>query len=301
VIALDKETLDKLLADEHVLTRVKMECLLLPYMGLRPVSQITIPAEYPGGLEMGEMIDRALKPHMERLQGITEPRAKVQAIREARKLMEAQFETEVESSEPYKAYYRWSDRLGLKSEQAQVRPTVHEIFLYKDRRDGRELKRLLNDRMKIRARVQRRPDPSMPRVRFAYPEEFNIKWITRMGRLLGYPECCVKQYAQDRAGGVNVETRAAQQLLRRLKEEKEVDTHAYILGFFFPCQPSCPNATEKGFRWHDEFSKMDKRLGEMYSELIKFNATMVLKQPELINRYLAQFQKPEQGNTGADG
>ncbi len=298
---MDKEKLDRLLADEQVLNRVKMECLLLPYMGLRPVSQITIPAEYPGGLEMGEMIDRALKPHMERLQAITEPRAKIQAIRDARKLMEAQFETEVEGSEPYKAYYGWSDRLGLKTEQARVRPTVHEIFLYKDRRDGRELKRLLNDRMKIRARVQRRPDPKMARVRFAYPEEFDVKWITRMGRLLGYPACCVEQYAKDRAKGVNVETRAAQQLLSLLKEEKKVDTHAYILGFFFPCKPSCPNATEKGFRWQDEFSKIDERLGGMYAELLKFNATMVLRQPELINRYLSQFQKPEQGNAGADG
>ena len=298
---MDKETLDRLLADEHVLNRVKMECLLLPHMGLRPVSQITVPAEYPGGLDMGEMIDRALKHHIDRLQAITEPGAKLQAIREVRKLMEAQFETEVEGSDPYKAYYGWSDRLGLKSEQAQVRPTVHEIFLYKDGKDGRELKRLLNDRMKIRARVQRRPDPKMARVRFAYPEEFDAKWITRMGGLLGYPECCVEQYAQDRAKGVNVETRAAKQLLNLLQEEKKVDTHAYILGFFYPCQPNCPNSSEMGFRWHDEFSKMDDRLGGMYAELLKFNATMVLKQPELINQYLSQFQKPEQGKPGADG
>jgi len=301
VIALDKETLDELLADEHVLNRVKMECLMLPYMGLRPVSQITIPAEYPGGLEMGEMIDRALKPHVDRLQAITEPRAKMQAIQEARKLMAKQFETEVEGSRPYKAYYGWSDRLGLRSEQAQVRPTVHEIFLYKDRGNGRELKRLINDRLKIRAKVQKKPDPGMPRVRFAYPEEFDVKWITRMGRLLGYPECCVEQYAQDRAKGVNVETRAAQQLLGLLQEEKEVDTHAYILGFFFPCKPSCPNAAEKGFRWQDEFTKMDERLGGMYAGLLKFNATMVLRQPELINRYLAQFQKPGPEDNGADG
>ncbi len=33
-----------------------------------------------------------------------------------------------------------------------------------------------------------------------------------MGRLLGYPQCCVDRYAEDRSGGVNVETRAAGQL-----------------------------------------------------------------------------------------
>ncbi len=301
MIALDTETLDELLADEHILNRVKLECLLLPHMGLRPVSQITVPAEFLGGLEMGQRIDRFVMPQMDRLQAITEPRDKVQVIQEIRKLMETQFEAVVEDSDPYRAYYSWSDRLGLKSEQAQVRPTVHEIFLFKDERDGRELKRLLKDRVKIRAKVQRRPDPRMAPVRFAYPEEFNAQWITRMGRLLGYPDCCVKHYARDRAKGVNVETRAATQLADVLQEEKEVDTHAYILGFFFPCRPHCPNSTEKGVRWHDEFSKMDDRLGGMYAELLKFNATMVLKQPELINRYLSQIQKPAPEKDGADG
>ena len=301
MIALDTETLDELLADEHMLNRVKLECLLLPYMGLRPVSQITVPAEFPSGFEMGQRIDRVLKPQIERLQAITEPRAKIQAIQETKKLMETQFEAVVEDSDPYKMYYSWSDRLGLKSEEAQVRPTVHEIFLFKDGRDGRALKRLIKDRMKLRVKVQRRPDPQMGRVRFAYPEEFDGKWITRMGRMLGYPDCCIKQYAQDRVKGVNVETRAATQLAEVLKEEKNVDAHAYILGFFFPCRPDCPNSTKKGFRWQEEFSKIDERLGEMYAELLGVNATMVLKQPELINRYLSQFQKPAPEKNGADG
>lgn len=300
MIALDKETLDKLLADGLILNRVKLECLLMPYMGLRPVSQITVPAEFPDGLGMGQRIDRALKPQMSRLQAVTEPRAKLKAVNETKKLMEKQFEMVVEGSESYAAYYRWSDRLGLKSEQAQVRPTVHEIFMFKDRRDRRELKRLIRDREKLRARVRRRPDPRMSRVRFAYPEEFNAEWINRMGRLLGYPECCIKRYKQDRVKGVNVETRAATQLAETLKEEKKLDTHAYILGFFFPCRPDCPDSTEKGIRWHQEFSEMDERLGAMYEELLGVNATMVLKQPELINRYLSQFQKPAQEKDGAD-
>ena len=301
LIALDKDTLDELLADEHIMNRVKLECLLMPYMRLRPISQITIPAEFPSGLEMGQRIDQAVKPHIERLQAITEPRAKVQVIQETRKLMERQFEAVVEDSDHYRAYYSWSDRLQLKSEQAQVRPTVHEIFLFKDGGDGRALKRLIKDREKLRFRVQRRPDSRMSRVRFAYPEEFDAKWITRMGALLGYPDCCIKQYAEDRAKGVNVETRAAKQLAEAVKEEKNVDAHAYILGFFFPCRPDCPKSMEKGFRWQEEFSKIDERLGAMYAELLGVNATMVLRQPELINRYISQFKKPEPEKDGEDG
>lgn len=300
LIALDKETLDELLADGLILNQVKLECLLMPYMELRPVSQITIPAEFPGSSEMGQIIDRVVKPYIDRLQAIRDPRAKLQAIQETRKLMETQFEAVVEKSEPYKAYYGWSDRLGLMSEQAPVRPTVHEIFLFKDGGEGRDLKRLIKDREKLRARVRRKPDPKMGRTRFAYPEEFNAKWITRMGRLLGYPDCCIKQYAQDRVKGVNVETRAAKQLADALKEEK-FDPHAYILGFFFPCRPDCPNSMEKGFRWQDEFSKLDERLGKAYEELLGVNATLVLKQPELINRFISQFKKLAPEKDGADG
>lgn len=301
MIALEKEVLDELLSDERILPRVKVECLLMPYMGLRPVSQITIPAEIPGGPEMGQRIDEAVKPHMERLQVITEIRAKVAAINDVRKRMERLFEEVVEGSEPFKAYYSWSDRLGLKSEQAKVRPTVHEIFVFKDGQQRKELRKLFKDREKLRAKTQRRPDPKIERIRFAYPEEFNAHWITRMRKLLGHPDCCVRQYALDRVRGVNVEARAAKQLQDALQEGKRVDTRSYPLGYFYPCKPECPNATKKGEAWHQQLAALDERLGAMYVEMLQVNTHMVLKQPEIIARYVSQFQRPQEEKGGADG
>ncbi|MBT7912296.1 DUF483 domain-containing protein, partial [Candidatus Bathyarchaeota archaeon] len=107
---------------------------------------------------------------------------------------------------------------------------------------------------------------------------------------LGYPECCVRSYARDRINGVNVEARASRQLVETLKE-KEVDTHVYFTGFFFPCSPHCENALSKGHDWADAFTGLDPRLTGLYESILQMNTELVLRQPELIQKYLSQFKK----------
>jgi hypothetical protein len=181
----------------------------------------------------------------------------------------------------------------LKSEQSKVRPTVHEIYIFKEGSERKELIDLLKEREKLRQRAQRKPDPNLGGIRFAYPEEFEPSWIRRMGRLLGYPDCCVNRYADDRAKGVNVEARAANQLLDMAKEGQSINTYAYPLGYFFPCRPGCPESTAIGMEWRKRLEDLDPIIGAMYGEMVKVNAHMVLKQPELIQRYLSQFKSKE--------
>ncbi|MCW4050253.1 MAG: DUF483 domain-containing protein [Candidatus Bathyarchaeota archaeon] len=290
---MEKQLLDDFLHDERIMPRVKVEQLLLTYLGLRECSQITIPAEFPGGVEMGQRIDEHVKPHMMKLQGIKDPRGKALAINAIKSLLEKQFEEVVEESEPYKALYLWSDRLGLKSEQTKVRPTVHEVYLFKDGGSRKELRKLQKEREKLRVKTQRRPDPNLGGIQFAYPEEFNAKWIKRMGKLLGYPDCCISRYANDRVKGINVEVRAAKQLADVIKAEEKVDPHVYPIGYFYPCKTDCEKAINKGSTWHELLQKEDERLGAMYGEMINVNVIMVLRQPELINRYVSQFRRPE--------
>jgi len=290
----DRQLLDDLLKEEAVLPRVKVEALMLPHIGLRRVSQVTIPAEFPGGAEMGQRIDERVQPHMMKLPTVTEPAARVMAVKALKDMLERGFEEHVEGSPPYKALYSWTDRLGLKSEQSKVRPTVHEVYIFKDRAVRKELVNLLRDREKLRHKVQRKPDPKMGGIRFAYPEEFEPDWIKRMGRLLGYPECCVDRYAEDRAGGVNVEARAANQLIEAVKGGRNINPLAYHLGYFFPCRPDCPASTALGAEWRERLEELDPGVGNMYGDMVKVNSHMVLRQPELIQRYLSQFQPKEQ-------
>jgi hypothetical protein len=289
---LDRQLLDELMKDEAVFPKVKLEALLFTHLVLRGCAQVTIPAELPGGAEMGARIDERVHPHMAKLPTITEPRDRLMAVRALKEMMEKGFEEQVEGSEPYRALYRWTDRLGLRSQQSKVRPTVHEIYVYRDRAAGKELASILRDRDKLRQATMKKPDPSRGSMRFAFPEEFDLKWTRRMGRLLGYPQCCVDRYAEDRTGGVNVETRAASQLAEAAKEGKQINPHAYPLSFFFPCRPDCPASTELGLRWRRRLEEVDPALSSMYGELVRLNAHMVLKQPEIIQRYVSQFQPP---------
>lgn len=287
---MEADKLDQLLKEKEILRRVKVESYILPYLGLRPVSQITIPAEFPRGPDMGRKIDEGARHLLVKLQSIREPRGKAAAIQALKKFLENSFEETVEESENYKAHYRWADELKLRTNQFEVRPTVHEIYLFKDRSRGRELNLLMKERERLRRRVRRKPDPQMGEVRFAYPEEFDEKWILRMGELLGYPECCSKRYARDRVNGINVEVRAANQLLSSLKEDAPVDPHVYLLGYFFPCDPSCENALNLGKTWEDKLIELDPRVGSLYDEVLKENLKRVQEQPELIQRYMNQVK-----------
>ena len=265
----------------------------MPHLGLRKVSQVTIPAELPGGTEMGKHIDEKVKPDMMKLPNIREPAARLSAVRSIKEKLEKGFEEYVEGSPQYKALYTWTDKLKLKSEQSKVRPTVHEIYIFRDGSHRKELISLLRDRDRLRLMAQRRPDPNLGGIRFAYPEEFEPSWIRRMGRLLGYPDCCVDRYAEDRAKGINVEARAANQLAEAAKGGQSINPYAYPLGYFFPCKPDCPESTALGTDLHEKLEELDPKIGAMYEEMARVNAHMVLKQPELIQRYLSQFQSGE--------
>ena len=203
---------------------------------------------------------------------------------------EQKFEIVVEGSGSYKAYYHWSDMLPIRSNQVKVRPSVHEIYFFNDKTTGGQLRNLMRDRDKIRRKVQRKPDPNMDRIMFAYPEEFDKKWLLKNGALLGYPDCCVKQYANDKVNGVNAEARASKQLIDAL-QEGEVDSHVYFTGFFFPCSPHCEKALETGNRWEKAFKSLSPELSELYQSVLLMNAELVLRQPELISKYLGQIKK----------
>jgi len=287
---MDPTTIEALLHEKHISPKAKLEAYLATSLSLRPSSQITIPAEFPNGIEFGKRIDQLIQPRMIRLQQIKDLRTRIKEVQEIKGLLEEYFETIVEGSEEYRTHYDWAERLDLRVNQIKVRPTVHEVYFYRERGVGKKISKLMREREKIRRKVQRKPGDNVNSIRFAYPEEFEPRWLIRLGEALGYPECCVKRYAEDRGNGVNVEQRASQQLLEAVKEGKQIDTHVYYTGYFFPCSPTCEMALEKGYAWHDAFKEMGDELGRLYEQNIYVNAELVLRQPELIQRYLAQFR-----------
>ena len=289
---MERSTIEELLKNQLISPKVVLEAFLATRLKLRPASQVTIPAELPHGVDMGKTIDKNIQPQMMKLQSIKDLRTRAVAVQAIKKLLEKQFEEIVEESDDFKALYDWSDKLGLRNNQVQVRPTVHEIYFYTERGTGRNIQKLMRQREKIRRKVQRKPGDKINTARFAYPEEFDPKWLKELGGVLGYPECCVNQYAEDRKNDVNVEVRASQQLVEEVKE-KEVDTHVYYTGFFFPCSPRCENALKRGYEWDETLKELHPDLGALYEQNIRVNAELVLRQPELIHKFLSQFKPKE--------
>ncbi len=277
----------ELLSEKRVPRRVAVENIMLVALGLRPCSQTTIPAELPSGQAMGERIDQRFKSRMEKLRLIIDQKQKLKEIAQIRKDMASAFDEVVEGSEEYRSFASWTKRLDLKVDQVEVRPTVHEFYLYRERDTLKELQRLMQERGKLRVEAMRKPDPSRGQLQFAYPEEFNGTWIRRMGKLLGYPDCCVDRYASDRGKGVSAESRAAAQL----KElSTDPDPHAYFASYFFPCSPTCQKAREKGELYHLMLSEALPKAGKAYEAIITENLDRVRMQPEIIGEYLNRLK-----------
>jgi hypothetical protein len=284
---LNATELQELLEEKRIPARIAVENLALVALSLRSCSQTTIPAELPSGSSIGEIIDSRLKPRMDRLRGIQDQRAKLREISEIRKGMSSAFDELVKGSEEYRCLSSWAKRLGLKVDQVEVRPTVHEFYLYRDKETLSELQRLMQERGKLRVASIKKPDPSKGQIQFAYPEEFNGGWIKRMGRLLGYPDCCVDRYASDREQGMNTEVRAAKQLIEL---QTAPDPHVYLASYFFPCSPTCENARQKGELYHRKLSETLPQAGEVYASIIAENMNRVRRQPEIIGDYLSRLK-----------
>ena len=276
-----------LLNEPKIPPRVAVENLMLVSLGLRPCSQTTIPAELPNGALIGEAIDVRFKPKLERLRLMQDQKAKIKEIGEIRKGMASAFDELVEGSAEYKSLNNWTKKLGLKVDQVEVRPTLHEFYVYRERETLKLLQMLMQERGKLKVEAVRKPNPTRGQLQFAYPEEFNVAWIRRMGGLLGYPECCVDRYALDREQGINAEARAAAQL----KELAALpDPHVYLASYFFPCSPTCPKAKEKGELYHRKLLEALPEAGRAYEGIIADNLDRVKRQPEIISEYLNRLR-----------
>lgn len=276
---LDEGEVEELLEDDRLRLGVKLEDYLLVYLGVRPCSQITIPAELPSGREMGRIIDEMIYPTLLRIR-----RGDRGGIGDVKRAMRRAYREVVENSEEYKAHLEWAERLGLRWMMDEVRPTVRELYLYGEGETGRKLRRLMERREKLRREALKRPRGLG--IYLAYPEELEADWVMEMGGLLGYPECCVERYARERSMGLEVEERAYRQL-----EEAEADAMAYFVSYFFPCSPSCPEAVSMGLRCLRLLGELHPRLGELYRGRMEENLELVRRLPTIIREHRAEAER----------
>ena len=282
-----EQWLSDFLNNSHILQRIKVENFLLVSLGLRPCSQMTLPAELQNAESMAKAIDEQLFPKIRSLQSEPDPRKKLMLIGALKKEMRRAYERFVKDTETYRSHLSWIERMGLRKMVVDVRPTVEELYIFKDRDIGKKLRKLMKDREKYRAEAVASARPGMERSRYVFPEEFQGSWIRDIGGILGYPACCVEAYASNREEGINVEFRASRQIEEAAKAGT-VNPLTYFVGYFFPCSPNCDEALARGKRCLERLSELHPGLGEIYLKSVAENMENVRHQPEITEKYKAR-------------
>jgi hypothetical protein len=252
---------------------------------------VTTPAELPDGAELGRKIDMLCAEDLRRVtEAPTEQKPLL--IPKLRRKIQESLRAVVFSSASYKAHIDWSRKLSLQTLDIEVRPSIHELYLFMNPAVGEQLKRLIALRISVRKEHAFSKGFVGTRTNLAYAEELSADYLTSAGKLLGYPSCCVKAYADDRlGGGENAETRASTQLRQMGEGTRQSSVYAYFTRNFFPCQPRCQNAIGIGRSAFQRLTDVNPKLGAVYLECMRKNAETVEKYPELTQQYMQKMEK----------
>ena len=288
--SLSEEMLDESLLLDHV----KTEDYLMVALGIRSCSFLTIPAEFQNGDELGKEIDALCRGDFQAVLSATADK-KMVLIPKLKKKIRESFKKVIFESAAYKSHMEWARRLFLQTYDIEVRPSIHELYLFNNSRVKKELRRLRNVRNIARKRFALSMGGSARKTGLAFPEELSSDYLVSVGKLLEYPSCCVERYVRDRLRkNATVEMRASRQIKELRKEGEEPDIYAYFVRNFFPCKPRCRSAGEMGRKGFDLLNEVSPRLADLYLECVRKNVEMVERYPELIGQYKEKLIKRAQ-------
>jgi hypothetical protein len=193
----------------------------------------------------------------------------------------------VAPSPAYVAHLSWLDRLGLNQLQFKRRPTLREMFIYADRDIRQKVVDLESVASAARNRLTTGKDQDHDQavMEYVYADEYDREYLQGLGRLLGYPSCCVERYTADRLRGQNVEQRAWDQVREMHEQGKPIDVHAYFVKDFFPCTPSCPEAITLGERYAAAYEALSPEIAEIYTGALYQAFEYVQNYPRLIEQH----------------
>lgn len=279
------DILKSFLEDKRILDRVKFEDFLSVYFDIRPASFFTMIAELPNAKEIGEKIDSECKDDLMMIMSARDIQLRGELIMELRSKIDKLFKKYVLDSDVFKAHEYWAKKLGLRIEMDKVRPSICEVYLFKDKNVSRKLKDLFYVRREIKRAIYQMQNISLPPSLLAYPEELSSKFVSELGLILGYPECCVKRYAEERASGVYVEGRISNQIKELKKSGDKPNIFSFFSSNFIPHDPKCEKAAEIGLKLYETLREKIPGAHETYYKLLLENVNTAENFPEIIKSY----------------
>jgi len=279
------EILKSFLEDKRILDRVKFEDYLSVYFDIRPASFFTMIAELPNAKEIGEKIDAECKNDLIMIMSARDMQLRGELIMDLRHKIDKLFKKYVLDSDIFKAHEYWAKKLGLKMIMDKIRPSVCEVYLFKDKNIGKRLKDLFYIRREIRKSIYQMQNISLPPSLLAYPEELSSKFVYELGSILGYPECCVKRYSEERASGIYVEGRISNQIKDLKKSGDKPNIFSFFSSNFIPHDPKCEKAAEIGLKFYEVLKREIPGAHETYYRLLLENVNTSENFPEIIKSY----------------
>ncbi len=289
---LESELPTQLLRDPFLLDYVKIEAYLAVVLGIRPSSLITIPAEFPNKDLYGKQIDALCREDLRILKnaGVADKPVLIQRLKEK---IRKSFKQVVIASKAYQTHVKWAKQLFLQSYQVEVRPSIHEFYLFKDSHVERKLRRLVEVR-KIAKKTALTDSPKVhaQRLNLVYGEEHSYDFLNSMGELLGYPSCCVQSYIEDRLQKkASVEIRASKQIEELRNNGEKPYTFAFFARNFFPCTPKCKKANAVGKSISAQLMDFSPKLADLHLDCLKKNVATIENYPESITRCKENLEK----------
>lgn len=286
--SISRPIVDELIDDGRVLDRVKVELYLPVLLGLRHCAIVELPASLPDGLELAKQVDESCRDDYQLVLEEPDPAKKWPLIEALKNNLQKGFDEKVMSSQSYLALAHWENKLGLKRYMVALRPTIREIYIYRSMGDWWTIRRLVQNRLSLRKQAIRNPKY---REIAAFPEEFVPEYLRSTGQLLGYPNCCVEAYVQDRVGNTVAEIRLSNQL-HSLRDQGNVpEPYSFFARDFYPCQPECHEAEKNGVQLLQTLADLDKRLGDTYRKCLEQNMAYVENYGAYVAQHIADFNQ----------
>jgi hypothetical protein len=211
-------------------------------------------------------------------------------IRSVKEKMRKTCLEEIRSSPSYGSHISWIKRLGLEAFEVEIRPSVRELFMYKEKDTKGRIENLMRKRQRFREEFLRHVDQSTPKSIAAYPEERYPEYLTEIGELLAYPACCVEAYIGGRKdGATTAEQRAAAQIADVRALGVEPDACVYFSKDFIPCSPTCVNASAVGGKFHQALAGLDSRLSDFHLQCLRRNIDAVGSYVQRIEEHKAKI------------
>lgn len=302
---MQRDTFADFMKEPLIPVGTKIEVYLAVIIGVRQASMMVFPYDLPDASILGATIDERFR---QKIQGKWVPGDSIgdYLSRQARKLLKRSpaaearykvnllseiYEDVIKSSPSYESFMSWAAKLGLKNCQLQSRPTIREIFLFKSSDLSSSLDALQDLRKDLRYEATRRAPQGVPPVEMAFPEQFNPEFLRTLGKLLGYPSCCVERYVFDRKSRIlSPEERASNQI-KEMGENEKPDIFAYFVRDFLPCTPWCEEASTLGRKLMHELGQIDSQLPALYEKRLQENVSFVLKYPEMVRERARELER----------